>query len=238
MRRRRSAGAASGISTRKGRISVSLVISLYLPGLVDRWTAGPVGSGLRSRAMAFTPAPGSLPRLSPSNSVYGLVLVIPTRCSVVRRGGPVPVGGQERGQRGQQLLGSLLGNPVAAAGDDQGLHVVGRELHRVPDAFTGAFRSAYRQHGQGQPPDLAVFVLRDAGGDGTVEPEAAAQVVGVGGEGVDVIPDRVAGQLVGPGGSVELGAEEDIFPPGDELLVYRGELVEGKVPEPLVKLWG
>ena len=30
----------------------------------------------------------------------------------------VPVGGEERGQRGQQRLGSLLGDPVGAAGDD------------------------------------------------------------------------------------------------------------------------
>ena len=141
----------------------------------------------------------ALSRSRPFKCEHVLDLVITTRCSVVRSGRPVPVGGQERGQGGQQLIGSLLGNPVAAAGNDQGLHVVGSELHRVPDAFTGAFRSADGQHGQGQPPDLALLVLRNAGGDGAVEPEAAAQVVGVGGEGVDVVPDRVAGQLVGPG---------------------------------------
>ncbi len=50
--------------------------------------------------------------------------------------GSLPVRGQERGQRGQRLLGSLLGRMVAAAGNDQGLHVVGGELHRVRDLFT------------------------------------------------------------------------------------------------------
>src|SRR5690349_12400451 len=35
MRRRRSAIASSGMSTRKGRMSVSLDMGLHLPGLVD-----------------------------------------------------------------------------------------------------------------------------------------------------------------------------------------------------------
>ena len=58
------------------------------------------------------------------------------RPGVVRRGRPVALGGEERGQGGQRLLGSLLGGVVAAAGDDQGLHVVRGELHRVRDLFT------------------------------------------------------------------------------------------------------
>jgi hypothetical protein len=127
---------------------------------------------------------------------------------------------------------------VAAAGEDHGLHVVRGELHRVPDPFTCTFRSADRQDGQGQPPGLALLVLRDAGGDRAVEPEAAAQGVGVCGEGVDVVPDGVVRQLVRPGRSVELRAEEDVFPPGDELFVYLGELVEGEVPEPGVEQRG
>jgi hypothetical protein len=63
-------------------------------------------------------------------------------------------------------------------------------------------------------------------------------MVRVGGEGVDVVPNGVAGQLLGPGRSVELCAKEDIFPPGDELLVYLGKLVEGEVPAPFVELRG
>ena len=46
---------------------------------------------------------------------------------VVGRGLLVTVGGQERAQRGQRLLGGFFGGMVAAAGNDQGLHVVGGE---------------------------------------------------------------------------------------------------------------
>src|SRR5262249_48269086 len=73
------------------------------------------------------------------------------RSGVVRCGRSAPVAGQERGQRGQRLLGSLLGGKVAAAGDDQGLHVVGGELHRVRDLFAQAVRAADGQDGHGQP---------------------------------------------------------------------------------------
>jgi hypothetical protein len=62
--------------------------------------------------------------------------------------GPRPVRpgrGQERGQRRQQLLGRLLSDPVTGAGNDQALHVIGDERHRVPDPFTGAFRPADHQ---------------------------------------------------------------------------------------------
>src|SRR5258705_6697791 len=76
------------------------------------------------------------------------------------------------------------------------------------------------------------------GGDRAVEPEAAAQVVGAGGEDIDVVPDHVGAQLVRPGRGVELRAEEDLLPPGDELLIHLGELVEGQMPEPLVELRG
>ena len=40
---------------------------------------------------------------------------------------------QERRQCGQHLLGRLFGDPVAGAGDDDALHVVGERLHRLPD---------------------------------------------------------------------------------------------------------
>src|SRR3954463_12201057 len=66
----------------------------------------------------------------------------------------VAVWGQERGQRRQHLVGSLLGDPVPAVGNDQGLHVVRGEPHRVPDPLTAACRSTDRQHGQGQAPGL------------------------------------------------------------------------------------
>ena len=133
------------------------------------------------------------------------------RAGVVRRGLLVAVRGQERGQRGQRLLGSLLGGVVAAAGDDQGLHVVGGELHRVRDLFAQAVRAADPQDGQGQPPGLALLVLRDGGVQRAVDREAGVQRVGVGGEGVDVVPDRVVGQWPGGLGG-ELPAEVDRLP--------------------------
>jgi hypothetical protein len=91
---------------------------------------------------------------------------------------PQPGRGQERGQGGQQLLWSLLGNPMAGAGKDHALHVVGDELHRAGDPFTAAFHAADGQDGQGQPPGLSLLVLRDDGGERAVELEAAAQGVG------------------------------------------------------------
>jgi ATP dependent DNA ligase-like protein len=54
------------------------------------------------------------------------------RPGAVRRGRSVLLRGQECGQRGQHLLGSLLGDEVAPVGKDHGLHVVRREPHRVP----------------------------------------------------------------------------------------------------------
>ena len=119
------------------------------------------------------------------------------------------------------------------------LHVVGDELHRVRGPFATALRSADRQDGQGQPPGLALLVLRDDGGERAVELEAAAQGVGVGGEGVDVVPDGVLGQLPRAGRGVELRAEEDVLPSPDEAFVHLGrELVEGEVPEPGVERRG
>src|SRR5262249_59789130 len=144
----------------------------------------------------------------------------PVTTTLISRG--LPVWGQKCGKRGQQLLGRLLGDPVAAAGEDYGLHVIGDEFHRVPGAFTGAFPAAHRQDGEGQPPGLALLVLRGAGGDGAVEPETAAQVIRVF-EDVDVVLDGVAGQLVRPGRGVELRAKKDVLTPGDELLVHLGE---------------
>jgi hypothetical protein len=150
-----------------------------------------------------------------------------------------PGRGQERGQRGQQLLGSLLGDPVAAAWDDQGLHVVGDQLHEVADHVTGAFPAADGQDGHGQPPGLALLVLRGDGGERPVDLEAAAQGVGVGGEAVDVVTDGAGGELGGPGRGGELGAEEDGFPSPDQGFVdLGGELVEGEVPEPGVERRG
>ena len=59
----------------------------------------------------------------------------------------VAVRGQERGRRRQQLLGSLLGDPVAAVGKDHALHVGHRTRHRAGDALTCALRSDDRQQG-------------------------------------------------------------------------------------------
>src|SRR3954447_22374260 len=62
----------------------------------------------------------------------------------------VAVWGQERGQRRQHLVGSLLGDPVAAAGNDHALHVARAEPHRVPSPHTAVPRSSDRQQGEGQ----------------------------------------------------------------------------------------
>ena len=82
--------------------------------------------------------------------------------------------------------------PVGA-GDGHGLHVVGGELHRVRDPFTAAVLSADGQHRQGQPPSLALRLLRDGGIERPVPSEAAAQGVLVGSEDVDVVVDGVVG---------------------------------------------
>ncbi len=155
------------------------------------------------------------------------------RAWVVRCGRPVPVRGQERGQRRQHLLGSLLGEPVAAVGDDHGLHVVRDELHRIRGPFTDALRSADRQHGQGQPPFLALRVLRAIGVPRAVLPEAPAQSVGVGGEDVDVVLFRVLRKRMPALG--ELEAEIPVFMSSDQLFVQFVEPVEGDVPELVVE---
>src|SRR5215212_6943879 len=75
----------------------------------------------------------------------------------------VAVRGQELRQRRQHLLGGLLGDPVAGAGDDHGLHVVRGGLHPVPGLFTPALRSADRQDGHRKRPVLALRVLCEGG---------------------------------------------------------------------------
>src|SRR5262249_37014579 len=99
MRRRRAAIASSGGATRNGRIaSASCEFAL----VTDMWI-----SFARLAVDVGVAVPG---RAGPPHLLF--------------RGRPVPVRSQERGQRGQQILGSLLSDPVAAAGDDQGLHIV------------------------------------------------------------------------------------------------------------------
>jgi hypothetical protein len=123
---------------------------------------------------------------------------------------------------------------VAAAGNDRALHVVRGEPHRVRCPFTDALRPADRQHRQGQPPGLALLVLRDGRVKRAVGREAAVQGFGIGSEGLDVVPDGVIGQFVR--GLGELEPEVDVFPSGDELFVYLGQPVEGEVPQPVVGL--
>src|SRR5207247_11450810 len=52
---------------------------------------------------------------------------------------------------------------VAGARDDEALHVVGDDPHRLGDHVTGALLPADRQDGHAQPPDLALLILRRAG---------------------------------------------------------------------------
>ncbi len=120
---------------------------------------------------------------------------------------------------------------MAGAGNDQALHVVRDELHRVRDVVAEAHRAADRQHGHGQPLRLALRVLRDRGIERSVKPEAAAQGVGIG-ESTDVVLDHVGRELLG--GGVELPAEEDVLASRDELFVQLLEPVERQVPEPVV----
>src|SRR5215211_2992313 len=56
----------------------------------------------------------------------------------IRRSRRVSVRGQERGQRRQQLVGRLLGEPVAGVGNDDALHVGREERHLVADELTPA----------------------------------------------------------------------------------------------------
>src|SRR5262245_3809070 len=67
------------------------------------------------------------------------------RCSWLLRS--FPVGSQELGQRCQQGLGSLLGDPVACAWKHDALHVVGDEFHRRGDPFATAFLTSNCEDG-------------------------------------------------------------------------------------------
>ena len=67
-----------------------------------------------------------------------------------------------------------------ASGMTDALHVVRDEPHRLRDVVTEACRSADREDGHGQPLGLALLVLGDGRVERPVEPEAAAQGVGVG----------------------------------------------------------
>jgi hypothetical protein len=82
-----------------------------------------------------------------------------------------------------------------------------------------------------------LLVLRGGGAEGTVEPEAATQRCEAVGQLADVNPDGGAGQLL-EGLDVEDEAEEDAFPPVDELDVHRGEPVEHEVKQVLVERRG
>src|SRR5262249_50645482 len=84
----------------------------------------------------------------------------PVSCSLYRAGS-VAIRGQERCQRRQQLLWRLLGDPVAAFGDDDTLHVVGDELHRADDAFADALSASNRKNRERQTAHLALSILRN-----------------------------------------------------------------------------
>ena len=79
--------------------------------------------------------------------------------AAVRGGRSFPVGGEEHGQH---LIGSLLGDKVADAGNDRALNFVRGQLERVADGLARACLAADRQDGHGQRPVLALLVLRDA----------------------------------------------------------------------------
>jgi hypothetical protein len=99
-------------------------------------------------------------------------------CSSSRCAGSVRYGGQERGQRGHHLRGSLLGDEAAGVEKDHGLHNVLGWLHRVPGPCTGAFRPGNRKDGQGQLGLRALLVLRRVGAERAVARVAAAAPLG------------------------------------------------------------
>jgi hypothetical protein len=64
---------------------------------------------------------------------------------------------------------------VPRARDDDALHVVGDEPHRVRDVLAEARLAADRQDGHTEPTGRALRVLCDRRVERPVEPEAAAQ---------------------------------------------------------------
>jgi hypothetical protein len=131
----------------------------------------------------------------------------------------------------------LLGDPVAGAGDDHGLHVVRGGLDPFPGPFTQLGAPPIARTGMVSGRALALLVLREGGAPGAIEPEAAAQGVGVGEE-ADVVAEGMVGQLL-PALDGELVAEEDVLASPDEVF---GQLVvdpvEGDGPDPVVERVG
>ena len=69
------------------------------------------------------------------------------------------------------------------------LDVVGGDFIAFAAFFTTALLAAHRQNRHRRPPALAPFVLRGARRERTVELEAGAQSLQIGGERVDVVVD-------------------------------------------------
>ena len=141
--------------------SILLLMDMMVPFVshcvpcARRWYAGQwMGAALIRTGIGVPMTPRRAGVGSREVSTSGLALSLGAARSgpiggrgVCRRGLLVAVGGQERGQRGQCFLGSFLGGMVAAAGDDQGLHVVGGQLHRGRDLVPQALLAADAQHG-------------------------------------------------------------------------------------------
>src|SRR4051794_565743 len=87
------------------------------------------------------------------------------------------VGGEERRQRRKHLLRSLLGDPVAGAGDDHGLHVLREGLHPLSGKCAPALLSTDPQDGNGERRGLAQLVLGLRGVPPPIEPEGGPQGV-------------------------------------------------------------
>src|SRR6516164_4085782 len=255
----------TALSTKPGPYSLLKIWTQALPHCVVDALAGSVAAVLRPPATVSVAAAASTLVLMDMSSSFRETTTVPrarrlcwhkdqalagasapaatgwraTSCipGVVRRDRSAAVRGQERGQRGERFVGSFLCDPVGAAGDDQGLHVVRGELHRGRDLFAQAVLAADGQDGQGQPPFLALLVLRDRGLQRAVDREAGVQRLGTGGQGIDVMLDGVAWQFLGGLGG-ELPAEVDVFPPLGELVVDLGEPVEREVPQRVVQAVG
>src|SRR5262245_35092619 len=76
-------------------------------------------------------------------------MAIPTQSSrSLRRA--IPVRSQEWSQRLQQLLRRLLGDPVAALGNDRAFHVVRNQSHGVGHAFAEGPAATDGEYGQRQ----------------------------------------------------------------------------------------
>src|SRR6187200_2447919 len=118
-------------------------------------------------------------RVSPGTCCWTAMILLSVGAARVNRcGGLLAVRGEELGQRGDQLVRGLLGQPVAGAREYEPFHVFGGQPHRLLDHRPGTLGSANRQDRHRQRTGLALLVLGRGGTERSVELEAAVQCLG------------------------------------------------------------